>query len=203
VSNAITKLANKLLAQSLLRNFAAVWGFTTERFHPDIACLFLQELVVTFYIDRRPAVFPNILSNHARLGSHSHIIVYLCNGVIYEYRWGHDSIRPFSMPLPLSCTTCGCLQKWKPTKSTQILESVPVYCGGLMEAVIQGKSTVTGCTNKLFLDLKGIHCVPTGKQGGGARGYWYGKYVGQTKAKYPLRWSYDDADVLSGKISSA
>jgi hypothetical protein len=44
-----------------------------------------------------------------------------------------------------------------------------------MEAVIQGKTTAMGGTNKLFLDLKGIHCVPTGKQGGGARGYWYGK----------------------------
>jgi hypothetical protein len=174
------------------------------RFHPDQACLFLQELVLTLYIERRPALVAAILSNHPRLGSHSNIIVYLRNGIIYEYRWGHEHIRPFSMSLPLSCKTCGCLQQWNPPKpkAKSIPKVLVVPCGGKAEKLIGEETVMTACSNEITLRLNGIHRL--GKRTTGeARGEWFGRYIGHIKADKPIWWSYDDRGILLADTSRA
>jgi hypothetical protein len=183
-----------------------IWGFTVPKFHPDIASLFLQELILTFYVECQPALMVPILSNHTRLGSHSHIIVYLRNKIIYEYRWGHKGIRPFSMSLPFSCPKCGRLQYWKPYNSTErtIPVSVEIYCRGKNVTEAQNKA-VEGverpCPGQVTLRPTGIHRVS--KSRGDATGEWYGKYIGRISGKGPLWWSYDSAGVLSATIKNS
>jgi hypothetical protein len=173
-------------------NFAGIWGFKVPRFHPSIANLFLQELILAFFVERRPAILSSVLGNHVRLGAHSDIIVYLKNGIIYEYRWGHERTRPFGIYLPMGCPKCGCLQSWKPLKWTgpKIAQSAIVYCSTKLE---EGGD----CVGTVTLDLSGLHRVT--KRGLDAGGEWYGSYVNRRDETHPLWWSYKEG-VLTGDV---
>jgi len=178
----------------------AIWGFTIGKFHPGLASLFLQELILTFYIEHKPILLRAILSNHSRMGAHSDIIVYLRSGIIYEYRWGHQGIRPFSMPLPMGCPDCGCLQAWKPFKWKKyaIPETAMVHCATMVETVSEdGRSMVAPCTGKVSLQLAGIHRVTSAGMSGA--GEWFGRYVHGSNAQKPLQWTYREG-LLSGDV---
>jgi hypothetical protein len=179
------------------RNFAAIWGFTIPRFHPNLASLFLQELVMTIYIDRRPSLVGAILGNHTRLGSHSDIIVYTRNKLVYEYRWGHESVRPFGVSLPMGCPDCGRLRTWKPATSVglTIPASASVQCGG--KTKVSDGDKRRNCSGTIALQLSGTHRVT--KRGTGATGEWYGKYLGGSNARHPLWWSYKEG-ILSADV---
>jgi hypothetical protein len=148
-------------------NFAAIWGFKVPRFHPSIANLFLQELVLTFFVECCPAILSVVLSNHVHLGAHSDIIIYLKNGIVYEYCWGHKKMCPFGIYLPMGRPKCSCLQSWKPLKwaGLKIAQSAIVYCSTKLQ---KGKD----CVGAVTLDLSGLHHVT--KWGLDAGGEWYG-----------------------------
>jgi hypothetical protein len=56
---------------------------------------------MTIYIDRHPSLVGTILGNHTHLGSHSDIIIYMRNKLVYEYQWGNEGVRPFGVSLPM------------------------------------------------------------------------------------------------------
>jgi hypothetical protein len=152
---------------------------------------------MTIYIDRRPSLVGAILGNHTCLGSHSDIIVYTRNKLVYEYRWGHEGVRPFGVSLPMGCPDCGRLRTWKPAASVGL--AIPalasVRCGGKIK--VSDGDKLKNCSGAITLQLAGTHCVT--KQGKSATGEWYGKYLGGSNARYPLWWSYKEG-ILSAEV---
>jgi hypothetical protein len=67
---------------------------------------------LAIYVKLRPVLLENILRESVELGMHSGIIVYVWQGGIYEYIWGHPIARPLGMVLPLNCSACGHLHPW-------------------------------------------------------------------------------------------
>ena len=164
-----------------LSHFASIWGFTSLELHPNLTGLFLQRLILAIYIKLRPALLENILRESVELGVHSGVVVYVRQGGIYEYIWGHPVTRPLGMILPLSCGACGRLDPWLiPTLGISAL-STSISC--------------TKCPNTLPCSIPALCRVTARSQD--ASGEWFIRCLDRPGTTKLLKWSYKNG-VLTG-----
>ncbi|KAJ6448240.1 hypothetical protein C8R47DRAFT_1231120 [Mycena vitilis] len=88
-------------------------GFTISRFIPTAAHTFLQDTVMSFFIQGHVKKFPQILASHYELGIHTDVIVYFQNASVYRYAWTHPHLRPYGHPAPHQCPQCKALASFE------------------------------------------------------------------------------------------
>jgi hypothetical protein len=158
------------------RHFAAIWGFASFDLHPNLTGLFLQSLILAFYVKLRPALLENLLRESVELGTHSSIIVYLRKGGIYEYLWAHPVARPLGVVLPQNCSSCGRLESWAIPKLA--IASLPTT------ATI----SCAKCSNAFSCSISAL-CRVTAKSRD-ASGEWFAQCLDGPNAIKSFKWSY-------------
>ncbi|KAJ7607035.1 hypothetical protein DFH06DRAFT_1347701 [Mycena polygramma] len=146
-------------------------GFTISRFIPTAAHTFLQDTVMSFFIQGHVKKFPQILASHYELGIHTDVIVYFQNASVYRYAWTHPHLRPYGHPAPHQCPQCKALASFE--VRTHTASEVALACKACDD---------NGCPTPwtaLFPcgTLKRIDDKPWKKNERAVEGVWYGQWL--------------------------
>ncbi|KAJ6504312.1 hypothetical protein C8R47DRAFT_1067236 [Mycena vitilis] len=146
-------------------------GFTISRFIPTAAHTFLQDTVMSFFVQGHVKKFHQILASHYELGIHTDVIVYFQNASVYRYAWTHPHLRPYGHPAPHQCPQCKALSSFevRTHTATEIALACKACddngCPTPWEAVFRCGS------------LKRIDDKPWKKNERAVEGIWYGQWL--------------------------
>jgi hypothetical protein len=128
-------------------------------------------------------MFDILLHRDPDMGSHTSVVVYLCNGLVWEYKWTHPIHRPRGCVLPINCPDCCVIDSWEEPE-------VDGSC-------VKFKCTTQSCTKSLSFDVPKMFPITRVVQKDRA-GQWIGYYRTQLDANQSVKWSYEDG-VLVGR----
>ncbi|KAJ7082619.1 hypothetical protein C8R43DRAFT_1141411 [Mycena crocata] len=86
-------------------------GFSVAKFLPGTGATFLQEVVMSLFVNPGAQKFPHLLAKHTGLGQHTDIILYQ-KASVYEFSWTHPIRKPFGYSPAPQCPNCHCVKQW-------------------------------------------------------------------------------------------
>ncbi|KAJ7150582.1 hypothetical protein C8R43DRAFT_951543 [Mycena crocata] len=121
--------------------FTNTIGFGVGKFLPGTGATFLQETVLSLFVNPGAQKFSHLLANHGALGQHTDIILYQAAkeggetyALVYEYSWTHPIRKPFGQIPPAQCPNCGRIKAWELLEFTEdLIRQGCKYCKEVAE----------------------------------------------------------------------
>jgi hypothetical protein len=127
-----------------------------------------------------------LLHREPDMGLHTNVVVYLRNGLVWEYKWTHPIRQPHGCVLPVNCPDCCVIEPW----------GKPEVYG----SCVTFSCTAEPCKHSLSFEVPKMFPITRFMKNDRA-GQWFGGYKIQLNADQPVRWSYED-EVLVGRGSA-
>ncbi|KAJ7148977.1 hypothetical protein C8R43DRAFT_1128741 [Mycena crocata] len=161
--------------------FTNAIGFSVAKFLPGTGATFLQETVLSLFINPGAQKFSHLLANHGALGQHTDIVLYqgakeagTTHAHVYEYSWTHPIRKPFGQTPPAQCPKCGRIKVWDLLQFTEdLIRHGCRYCDEVSEYKCSSCRLIKGAWRDQFNQR-------------GPEGAWVGRWIrGQTAAAPP------------------